>query len=77
MYKFLVSIEKSQTGYSAYSPDLPGCVAAGETEAEVEKRMYEAIEINVEGMLEDNIPVPESNSKSVYALFSGKAGQTA
>ena len=66
MYKFLIIIEKTETGHSAYSPDLPGCVAAGKTEIEAEQRMFEAIEMHIRGMLEDNIPVPESTSKSVY-----------
>ena len=77
MYKFLIVIEKSETGYSAYSPDLPGCVATGETEAEAEHRMYEAIELHVQGMEEDNIPIPKSTSKSVYAVFTKTKGQAA
>ena len=77
MYKFLIIIEKTETGHSAYSPDLPGCVATGKTEAEAEQRMFEAIEMHILGMLEDNIPIPESTSKSVYALLSKSNGQTA
>jgi predicted RNase H-like HicB family nuclease len=77
MYKFLIVIEKSETGYSAYSPDLPGCVATGKTMKEVEKLMYESIEMHIQGMLEDNIPIPEPTSTSVYAILSKPAGRTA
>ena len=52
MYKFLVVIESTETGYSAYSPDLPGCAATGETREEVEKNMHDAIELHVQGLLE-------------------------
>jgi len=77
MYKFLIVIEKSETGYSAYSPDLPGCVATGRTERETEKRMYEAIKMHVEGMLEDDMPVPKSTATSVYAIVSKPSKQAA
>jgi predicted RNase H-like HicB family nuclease len=76
MYKFLIVIENSKTGYSAYSPDLPGCVATGKTEREVEKLMYEAIEMHIQGMLEDDIPIPEPTATSVYAILSKPAGRT-
>ncbi len=60
MHRFLVVIEQAESNYSAYSPDLPGCVATGETKEEVEKNMH------VEGLQEDNIPVPESKSFAEY-----------
>jgi len=66
MYRFLIVIEKADHNYSAYSPDLPGCVATGATREEVEQNMHEAIELHVQGMLEDNLPVPESNSFAEY-----------
>ena len=53
MKKFLIVFEKSKDGYSAYSPDLPGCVAVGGTHEEVEDKMYEAINFHLEGMEED------------------------
>ena len=62
MYRFLVVIEKANRNYSAYSPDLPGCDATGSTREEAERNMHEAIELHVKGLLEDNLPVPESNS---------------
>jgi predicted RNase H-like HicB family nuclease len=54
MKKYLIVIEEISTGYSAYSPDVPGCVSTGRTREEVESNMREAIEFHVEGMrLED------------------------
>ena len=70
MYKFLVVIEKANGNFSAYSPDLSGCVATGKTRQEAEKNMYEAIKIHVEGLLEDHRPVPRSNSVSEYMVVA-------
>ena len=50
MKKYLVVVEQTKTGYSAYSPDLEGCVATGQTRDEVEREMQEAIEFHVDGM---------------------------
>jgi len=69
MQKFLIVIEKANKNYSAYSPDLPGCVATGKTIKDVEKNMYEAIEMHLEGMKEDKIPVPESTSVAEYLVM--------
>ena len=66
MYRFLVVIEKADGNYSAYSPDLPGCVATGATREEVERNIHEAIELHVQGLLEDHLPVPQSNSFAEY-----------
>ena len=66
MYRFLVIIEKVNDNYSAYSPDLPGCVATGATRQAVEKNMHEALELHVRGLLEDNLPIPESTSSAEY-----------
>ena len=66
MHRFLVVIEKANDNYSAYSPDLPGCIATGATREEVERNMHDAIEMHVHGLLEDNLPVPESNSFAEY-----------
>jgi predicted RNase H-like HicB family nuclease len=62
MYRFLVVIEKTSANFSAYSPDLPGCVATGKTRDEAESNMYEAIKFHVEGLREDNIAIPENIS---------------
>jgi predicted RNase H-like HicB family nuclease len=67
---FLVVIEKVNNNYSAYSPDFPGCVATGSTREEVEKNMYEAIEMHVQGLLEDNLPIPESESFAEYVAIA-------
>jgi len=66
MYRFLVVIEKANGNYSAYSPDLPGCVATGATREETERNMHEAIEMHVKGMREDNTPIPESTAFAEY-----------
>ena len=66
MHRFLVVIEKADGNYSAYSPDLPGCVATGSTREDVEQNMYEAIEMHVNGLLEDKQPIPEPNSFAEY-----------
>jgi predicted RNase H-like HicB family nuclease len=68
MYKFLIVIEKANGNFSAYSPDLSGCVATGKTRQEAEKNMYEAIKIHVEGLLEDHRPVPKSSASSEYMV---------
>lgn len=66
MHRFLVVIEKADGNYSAYSPDLPGCVATGATREEAEKMMHEAVDMHVRGLVEDGLPVPESNSFAEY-----------
>ena len=66
MYRFLVVIEKANGNYSAYSPDLPGCVATGDTREEAEQNMHEAIQLHVEGLREDGLRVPESQSLAEY-----------
>ena len=68
MQKFLIVIEKAEKNYSAYSPDLPGCIATGKTIKEVEKNMYEAIEMHLEGMREDKISMPSSTSIAEYMV---------
>lgn len=62
MYHFLVVIEKADSNYSAYSPDLPGCVATGKTREDAETNMYEAIRLHLEGLREDNLEIPENAS---------------
>jgi len=66
MHRFLIVIEKAENNYSAYSPDLPGCVATGVTREETEKNMHEAIKMHIEGLKEDNLPIPESQSFAEY-----------
>jgi predicted RNase H-like HicB family nuclease len=61
---YLVVIERGLTSYGAYVPDLPGCVAAGESRAEVEGLIREAIELHIEGLREGGNPLPEPHSTS-------------
>ncbi|OGT81316.1 MAG: hypothetical protein A3H91_04800 [Gammaproteobacteria bacterium RIFCSPLOWO2_02_FULL_61_13] len=60
--KYAAIIEKGPTSYGAYVPDLPGCVAAGDTREEVIKLIQEAIEFHIEGLREDGQPVPPPSS---------------
>ncbi len=68
MHRFLIVIEKAETNYAAYSPDLPGCVATGKTREEAEEQMHEAIAFHIEGMKEDGIPIPEARSSASWVL---------
>ena len=56
--QYLVVIEKGESSYGAYVPDLPGCIAVGETRAEASRLIHEAIEFHVAGLLEDGQPIP-------------------
>lgn len=64
--KYLIVIEPTGTGFSAYSPDLPGCASTGATREEVERNMQEAIELHLEGLREEGYPVPEPSTSSSY-----------
>jgi predicted RNase H-like HicB family nuclease len=64
--KFLIVIEKTKTGFSAFSPDLLGCVATGRTRAQVEKSMQKAIAFHLEGMRAEGIKVPVPRTYSAY-----------
>jgi len=66
MKRYLVVIEQTPTGYSAYSPDLPGCVSTGRTRDEVEGNIREAIEFHIDGLREEGYPVPEPQATSAY-----------
>ena len=68
MKKFLIILEKTETGFSAYCPDLAGCVATGRTKKEVKKNMYEAIKMHIKGLLEDRKPVPKTHTFSEYMV---------
>ena len=65
MHNYLVILEKSSTGYSAYVPDLPGCITVGETKEETMKHMQEAIQLHIEAMKEEGEPIPEPSSEAV------------
>jgi predicted RNase H-like HicB family nuclease len=62
MHWFSLTIEKTGKNYSAYSPDLPGCVATGSTREEAEERMHEAIKLHVKGLVEDGLPIPKDHN---------------
>ena len=62
--RYLVVLEKGPTSYGAYAPDLPGCVAVGETKEEVLTLIREAIEFHLEGMTQDGEPIPPPASTS-------------
>jgi predicted RNase H-like HicB family nuclease len=66
MKKYLIVIETTGTGFSAYSPDLPGCAATGSTRDEVQSQMQEAIEFHLEGLERSGEPVPEPQTYSAY-----------
>lgn len=69
MYRFLVVIEKADGNYSAYSPDLPGCVATGKTREQAARNMHSAIQMHVRGLLEDGLPVPQGRSSAEYVAI--------
>jgi predicted RNase H-like HicB family nuclease len=66
MARILVIIEKGENSYGAYSPDVPGCVAVGDTREEVERLMREALQEHLELMQEEHLPLPESQAEATY-----------
>ena len=64
--RYAIVIEKGDSNWSAYVPDLPGCVATGDTLEETEGEIREAIEFHIEGMREDGLPVPEPTTLVTY-----------
>ena len=66
MRKYVILIEKAGSNFSAYSPDLPGCIATGSTPEETAANMRSAIEMHVEGLREDGQPVPEPSTIAEY-----------
>ena len=66
MNTYLIVIEETETGYSAFSPDLPGCIATGSTRAEIEREMHEAMEFHVEGLRLAGEPVPVPHTHAAY-----------
>jgi predicted RNase H-like HicB family nuclease len=66
MTRYAVVVEKTSQNYSAYVPDLPGCIATGGSVEEVEIEIGEAIRLHLEGLLEDGLPVPEPTAIAEY-----------
>ena len=72
MNKYLIVIEKSKTGFSSYSPDIPGCIATGRTKKEVEKNMYEAIQFHLEGLRQEGLNLPLNTTESEVLVFAAE-----
>jgi predicted RNase H-like HicB family nuclease len=70
MSEYLIVIEKTSTGFSAYSPDIPGCAATGRTDDEVIRNIEEALEFHIEGLREDGIAIPLPQSHSSYVRIA-------
>lgn len=64
--RYAIVVEKAGNNYSAYVPDLPGCIATGSTIEETERKIREAIELHIEGMMEDGLPIPQPTSIVQY-----------
>lgn len=66
MRRYAIVVEDAGSNLAAYVPDLPGCVATGETEEEVGRLIREAIKLHLEGLEEDGLPIPEPSSRVDY-----------
>jgi predicted RNase H-like HicB family nuclease len=64
--RYAVVIEQAGTNYSAYVPDLPGCIATGATVPDVQREIRDAIRFHLDGLIEDGLPVPEPISRAEY-----------
>ncbi len=68
--KYPIIIEKTKKNYSAYCPDLPGCVATGRTSAETLRRMKSAIALHLAGLKEDGLPIPHPSTSVGYVTIA-------
>ena len=66
MYRILIVIEKAKGNYCAYCPDLPGCIATAKTRKKVEQNMFEAIQMHLQGLREDRVPIPQFHASAEY-----------
>lgn len=64
--KYLIIIEETESGYSSYSPDLPGCVSTGRTQDEMLVNMREAIKFHIDGLKSNGDPIPKPSTSSSY-----------
>jgi predicted RNase H-like HicB family nuclease len=71
--RYAVVIERGERNYSAYVPDLPGCVSVGDTLEEAKAEIREAIEFHLDGMREDGLPIPEPTSRAEYVEVEQRA----
>lgn len=70
MHRFLIVFERAEDNWAAYSPDLSGCVATGESCEETETNMHEAVQLHIEGMREEGYEVPDGDSYAkVFAVY--------
>jgi predicted RNase H-like HicB family nuclease len=74
MKRYAIVVEDAGTNLAAYVPDLPGCVATGQTREELEQRIKEAIELHLEGMAEDGLAIPEPSSQVEYVEVHVRGG---
>lgn len=66
MRRYLIVIEETPTGFSAYSPDVPGCVATGSDREQLEANMHDALEFHLEGLRDDGEPLPSPSALAAY-----------
>lgn len=71
--KYLIVIEETKTGFSAYSPDINGCIATGATKQQVEKNMQQAVVFHLEGLKLENQEIPRSHTYSNYLEINATA----
>ena len=64
--RYAIVIEKTATGFSIDVPDLPGCIATGQSKTQIEKAMSEAIRLHIDGLMEDGLPIPQATSIAEY-----------
>jgi predicted RNase H-like HicB family nuclease len=77
MYRVLVVIEKAKDNYSAYCPDLPGCIATGKDREQVEENIHQAIQMHIQGLDEDKLPIPKPHASAEYiAIYKQSSEQT-
>lgn len=69
--KYLIVIEPTNTGFSSYSPDLPGCVSTGATREECESNMRQAIDFHIDGLREEGEPVPQPATSAAFVEVGG------
>ncbi len=69
MYRYLVVFEETDSGYSAFVPDLPGCVATGPDRKAIESSIYEAIELHIEGLKKEDVAIPPGKAEGEVLVF--------
>jgi len=75
MHRFLIVVEKAGRNYSAYAPDLPGCVATGTTRRQAENNMRAAIEMHLAGLADDHLPVPAASATSGFLFVPAETSR--